>query len=182
MSSFYQVLHLSVHDFNLSYQNSQLFRMFLLLLPRLPTCSSICSLRFTVSTWINLVISARITVTLFSNSADDCSVDVQRIPPLSSLHSVVSLHAELRNVRRVQERTCTSSTGVYTEYGYCTQSTKMYKLVLGVQAYYEFWHGVTSTRWSLLHWIHIDLTLQQRCEIIDGAHHQLTLIASALWN
>ena len=64
-----------------------------------------------------------ITVTLFTNSADNRSVDAQGmsprnlIPPSSSLYGVISLHTELRDVRRVQERPCTHSTGIYTDYG-----------------------------------------------------------------
>ena len=50
---------------------------------------------------------------------------------------VVSLHTELRNIRRVQERTCTRSTGMNAEYGECTRITGLYKLVRGVQAFYE---------------------------------------------
>ena len=69
------------------------------------------------------------------------------IPPSLPLYFVVSLHTELRDVRGVQECTCTWSTGVYVEYGECTLSTGLYKLVCGAQAFYELWHGVTSTRW-----------------------------------
>ena len=75
---------------------------------------------------------------------------------LKCIH-VVPLHTKLRNVHGVQERTCTQSTGVYMEYiGDCTWSTiDMYKLVHRVQACYELWQWVTSTRWESVgrHWV-----------------------------
>ena len=47
------------------------------------------------------------------------------------------LYTKYRGVHGVDERTSTQSTGVYVEYGECTQSTGLYKLVRGVQASYE---------------------------------------------
>ena len=92
-------------------------------------CSSTYSLWLTVSTWINLVILAMITVTIWINLAVNRSVDVQWIPPSSPLYFVASLHTRLRNVRRVQKRTCTQCTGVYlyAEERECTLIMRLYK-------------------------------------------------------
>ena len=100
-----------------------------------------------------------ITVTHFSNSADDRSVDVQWIwiPIGSHPHhhfTLLYLYIELGNVRGVQERTCTQSTGVYTKYRECTRRRRLCKFVIGLQAFYELWHRVLSTRWcSVWHWV-----------------------------
>ena len=53
-----------------------------------------------------------------------------------SYNTVVSLHTELRNVHRVQERTYIWITEVYVKYGECTKSTGLYKLIHAVQAFY----------------------------------------------
>ena len=83
-------------------------------------------------------------------SFSQCSMD----PTLAATLLCCILHTELRNVHNVQEHTCTQSTGVYTEYGECTQSMGLYKLVRRVQALYELWQWVTSTRgWSVWHWV-----------------------------
>ena len=82
-------------------------------------CFSICSLCSIFIISIKLVISAMITVSLFSNLVDSRSIDIQVTGSYLRRHFILlylllNTH-RIKNVSRVQEHMCTQSTRMYTE-------------------------------------------------------------------